>query len=178
MTINPRLRSWFSPVASEADFTALYQVEMPRIYNYFRFRVGAGPIAEDLTSETFEKAWRHRNKYKRNLSAFSTWLFTIAARVAVDYYRKPRRETSLEAENQLALPLSLEDQVDQRADYARLAAILGQLDQREREVIALRYGSECTNRQIAALLGLSESNVGVILHRTLHKVRARWEEQQ
>ena len=44
--------------AREADWDALYADQLPRIYNYFRFRVGHGAVAEDLTSATFEKAWR------------------------------------------------------------------------------------------------------------------------
>ena len=40
--------------------------------------MGAGPVAEDLTSITFEKAWRARHRYRRDLGAFTTWLLTIA----------------------------------------------------------------------------------------------------
>ena len=48
------------------------------------------------------------------------------------------------------------------------------LPEREREVIALRYGSGLTNRAIARLTGLSESNVGTILHRTVARLREAW----
>ena len=68
--------------ATEANFEELYRAALPRIYNYFRYRAGDGQIAEDLTSETFEKAWRNRERYRHDLAAFSTWLFTIARRVA------------------------------------------------------------------------------------------------
>ncbi len=85
-----RLIAWFGTPATEADFEELYRVELPRVCNYFRYRVGDGQLAEDFTSETFEKAWRNRHRFNRNLAAFSTWVFTIARRVAVDHYRKHR----------------------------------------------------------------------------------------
>lgn len=46
------------------DFETVYQTELPRIYNFFRYRVGDDQIAEDLTAETFEKAWKHRERYR------------------------------------------------------------------------------------------------------------------
>jgi len=67
--------------------------------------------------------------------------------------------------------------VQRQADLARLGVLLAQLPPRERELIALKYGGAMTNRAIAAVTGLSESNVGTILHRTIGKLRAAWEEQ-
>src|SRR5262249_9311125 len=90
-----RLWTWVVP-AREADWNALYAVEMPRIYNFFRYRVGEGPEAEDLTSITFEKAWKARHRYRRDLGAFTTWLFTIARNVAIDHYRQVRAAVPLE----------------------------------------------------------------------------------
>ena len=63
------------------DFETVYQTELPRIYNFFRYRVGDDHIAEDLTAETFEKAWKHRERYRDDLASFSTWLFIIARRL-------------------------------------------------------------------------------------------------
>jgi DNA-directed RNA polymerase specialized sigma24 family protein len=58
----------------------------------------------------------------------------------------------------------------------RLAALLGGLAEREREILALKYGAGLTNRAIARLTGLGESNVGTLLHRTVQKLRAEWPE--
>jgi RNA polymerase sigma factor (sigma-70 family) len=96
MVTKSSLAAWFSPAAGEADFEALYRAELPRVYNFFRYRVGDEALAEDLTSETFERAWRHRARYRRDLAAFSTWLFSIARNVAIDYYHKRRAELSLD----------------------------------------------------------------------------------
>lgn len=167
--------SWFGTPATEADFEELYRAELPRVYNFFRYRVGDGQLAEDLTSETFEKAWRNRGRYKRNLAAFSTWLFTIARRVAIDQYRKCRREVPLSAFTHLTTDETTEDLAQQQANLTHLSILLARLADRDRELVALKYGAGFTNRTIAGLTGLSESNVGVILHRVLQTLRKEWE---
>ena len=57
---------------------------------------------------------------------------------------------------------------------AKLRRLTAQLTERERELIALRYGGDINNRLIAKLTGLSESNVGVILHRAVQTLKAQW----
>ena len=109
----------------------MYRVELPRIYNFFRYRVGDGPVAEDLTSETFEKAWRNRWRYRRDLAAFSTWLFTIARRVAQDHYRKKRDDLSAGTDHQNPFNEDLEDLIEQHADFAQLSVLLARLADRE-----------------------------------------------
>lgn len=169
------LIGWLGTAVSETDFEEVYRTELPRIYNYFRYRIGDGPIAEDLTSKTFEKAWRNRKRYRRDLAAFSTWLFTIAHRVAQDHYRKNHNEVPLEEVIEQLSDEPLEDQIEQQADFARLSVLLARLADRERELVALKYGAGLTNRAIARLSGLSESNVGVILHRAVQTLRSEWE---
>lgn len=171
--ISARWRPWALP-ARESDWGALYAAHLPRIYNYFRYRVGDGPDAEDLTAITFEKAWRHRVRFRRDLGAFTTWLYAIARNVAVDHWRRRRETAPLEDAEPLDAGLTPEDAAVRRSDFDRLEALLVLLPERERELLSLKYGAEMTNRAIAKLTGLSESNVGTILHRTIRQLRAAW----
>jgi RNA polymerase sigma-70 factor, ECF subfamily len=170
-----------APVASSAtdvDWDAVYRRELPRVYNFFRYRVGPGPVAEDLTSATFEKAWRARLAYRRDLGAFSTWLLTIARHVAADHFRRPRRDQPIEdgrVESQTPTP---EEEALRRSDLDRLHSLLSELPERDRELVALKYGSGATNRDIAKATGLSESNVGTILHRTVCGLREKWQAKE
>ncbi len=175
MIIKSNLMSRPAVTISEADFEDFYRSELPHIYNFFRYRLGDGPLAEDLTAQTFEKAWRNRARYRRDLSAFSTWLFTIARRVAQDHYRKSHREIPLDEIANISTSEITEELAQQDADFARLSFLLAQLEDRDRELVALKYGGGLTNRAIARLTGLTESNVGVILHRTLQTLRSNWE---
>ena len=157
------------------DFETVYLTELPRIYNFFRYRVGDDQIAEDLTAETFEKAWKHRERYREDLASFSTWLFIIARRISADHFRKRRHTVPLEEARRLADPQTLEEEAQRKAEFARLSALLARLAERERELVALKYGAGLTNRAIARISGLSESNVSTILHRLTTQLRAQLE---
>jgi len=168
-------RVWARAVpAVEVDWDAVYAEQLPGVYNFFRYRVGDGAVAEDLTSITFEKAWRARQRYRRDLAGFATWLLAIARNVAVDHYRAARRHAPLEEAEGVAGGATPEDLAVQRSDLERLGRLLEALPDRERELVALKYGAGLTNRAIARMTGLSESNVGTLLHRTVQTLRARW----
>ena len=160
--------------AAEVDWDATYAELLPRVYNYFRYRLGNDAVAEDLTSRTFEKAWTQRARYRRDLAGLSTWLFTIARNVAVDHFRAQRAHLPLEAAEHVAAVGTPQDDAAHASDIQRLAALLQRLPAREQELVALKYGAGSTNRAIAALMGLSESNVGTILHRVVDQLRSAW----
>ena len=155
-------------------WNALYADLAPRVYNYFRYRLGSEAAIEDLTSRTFEKAWRSRASYRHDLAGFSTWLFKIAQNVAIDYRAARRSHLPLEAALDVTTDGTPERHAELRSDLARLAALTAGLPARERELIALKYGASLNNRLIAELTGLSESNVGTVLHRLVKTLRTQW----
>jgi RNA polymerase sigma-70 factor (ECF subfamily) len=168
-----RIVQWMS--REEVDWDAVYAEQLPRVFNFFRYRCANPADAEDLTSITFEKAWRGRGRYRRDKGAFSTWLFTIARNAAVDHYRTRTPAVPLdEAALVAAVGATPEDQTALRSDAARLVVVLQTLSDRDRDLIALKYGAEMSNRDIASATGLSESNVGTILHRAVQALRERW----
>ena len=171
------LRSVFNVTTAKfnADWNAVYRQELPRIYNYFRYRLGDDALAEDLTSATFEKAWRARDKYRRDLAAFSTWLLTIARNVAIDHLRSDRAYLTLDSIREQPAPGSPHEAYARQAEIEQLGALLNKLNDHERELVALKYGAERNNREIAEHLGITESNVGTTLHRIVTKLRAQWD---
>ncbi len=148
---------------------------LPRVFHFFFYKVGDTLIAEELTSITFEKAWSGRDRYRKNTGEIRFWLFGIAQKVAVDYFRKHRNEVPLNSID-IASSQNIEKEVETKAEYERLAAILSILSERERLLISLKYGAELTNREIARQVWLSESSVGIILFRAVAKLRKAWEE--
>jgi RNA polymerase sigma-70 factor (ECF subfamily) len=169
-------RLWLPDPAREADWDALYADQLPRVFNYFRFRVGDRATAEDLTSQTFEKAWRARHRYRRDLAGFSTWLMTIARNVATDHWRRRRDHAPLEEAEGLAGGETPHEEHERRERSTRLARLIATLDEIDRELVSLKYGAELTNRAIARHLRLTETNVGTRLHRVVQKLRAGWDE--
>jgi RNA polymerase sigma-70 factor (ECF subfamily) len=158
----------------EIDWDRVYADQLPRVYNYFRFRIRNQADVEDLTSRTFEKAWRSRARYRQDLAGVSTWLFTIARNVAIDHLRATTEHLPIDAAEAAADDSTPEIQLANEYDIARLNALAAGLDDRERDLLAMKYGAALNNRAIAALSGLSESNVGTILSRAVEKLRARW----
>ena len=167
-----RLASW---IAAEPDWDQVFAEQLPRVLNFFRYRVGQTADVEDLTARTFEKAWRARHRYRRDLAGFSTWLLTIARNVAIDHLRARQRYEPLDVAVAVPSPAQTpEQQAAHQSEAQRLAALLATLEPRQRELIAMKYGAEMTNRAIAHATGLSESNVGTILHRAVETLRGRW----
>jgi len=167
-----RLASW---ITAEPDWDEVYAEHLPRVLNYFRYRLGQAADVEDLTARTFEKAWRARHRYRRDLAGFSTWLLTIARNVATDHLRARQRHDPLDAAAAVPSPDHTPEQHALRqSDAERLAALLATLEPRQRELIAMKYGADMTNRAIAHATGLSESNVGTILHRAVETLRGQW----
>ena len=163
-----------SAAAAAPDWEAVYAEQLPRVYNFLRYRLGNETVAQDLTSRTFEKAWRDRQRYRRDLAKFSTWLLQIARNVVVDYYRTRHEHAPLEAGAEVPADGTPEEDALIRSNFVRLALLTAQLSERERELLALKYGAGATNRAISEVTGLSESNVGTILHRAVQILRDRW----
>jgi RNA polymerase sigma-70 factor (ECF subfamily) len=171
-TMPGRLAQWLT--AAEPDWDEVYAEQLPRVYNFFRYRFGNTADAEDLTSRTFEKAWRARHRYRRDVAGFSTWLLSIARNVGTDHLRARRPVVPLEEAATIAVADTPEDALAKASDGRRLALLLEALSDRDRELVALKYGAGLTNRAIARATGLSESNVGTILYRAVQTLRARW----
>jgi len=160
----------------EAFWEAIFVEQLPRVYNYFRYRVGDKQTAEDLTSATFERAWHYRERYRQDVGAFSAWLFTIAHNVANDHFRRSRVDVSLDDVRDVPAEELTEEAVQRQTDLSQLKNLLAGLKPVEHELMALKYGAGLTNREIAKLVGLTETNTGSILHRVVDKLKAHWKE--
>jgi RNA polymerase sigma-70 factor (ECF subfamily) len=138
-----------------------------RIYSYVAYRLGDGPEAEDVTSEVFERALRYRSSYDEARGNPLQWLLGIA-RNCIEDARASRTATEpLEDADRLS-PADVERDVTRRLD---LSAAIDRLDERARDLLALRYGADLTARQIAGILGVKTNAVEVALHRTLARLR-------
>ena len=164
-----------SKVIDQINWDALYKEHVGRVYNYFRYRVGDSATAEDLTATTFEKAWKKRKRFRGKADKFTHWLYAIARNVANDYFRKSPNLLSLD--DVLTLPATdqLSEKVADKLEFERLVCWIQKMPARTQEILTLKYGASLTNRQIAHQLNLSESNIGSILHRAIHKLRQQME---
>jgi RNA polymerase sigma-70 factor, ECF subfamily len=140
-----------------------------RVYAYVAYRIGGGPEAEDLTSETLERGLKYRSTYDARKGEPAAWLIGIARNVIADNVRK----SALEPFEVEEVDAGIEERSVERLDLARG---LTTLEPRDQELLALRYGGDLTARQIAELLELKTNAVEVALHRALARLRTALEE--
>jgi RNA polymerase sigma-70 factor (ECF subfamily) len=161
------------------DFARLFREHHPRIYRYVLYRVGNSTDAEDLTAEVFERAFRYRATFNPALASFSTWITEIANNWVNNYLlaqeRRGRHETTLASEDSMddlhAPDPTPEAEVIRRELLKRLLECIELLNPRPRQIVALRFGSEMRNKDIAGLLAIKEHTVSVILLRALQSLR-------
>ncbi len=162
-------------MAEPAAFAAVYDHYFPRVYNYVRYRVGDAETADDVTAQVFERVLVNIGKFRPERAPFAAWLFAIARNAVNDHLRAQRRHRWLSLEV-LRDRASAEPRPEEVAIHnetrAELLAAVTRLSDRERDLIALKFAAGLTNRHVAELTGLGESNVGVILYRAVRWLRA------
>jgi RNA polymerase sigma-70 factor (ECF subfamily) len=142
-----------------------------RVYAYVAYRIGDGAEAEDVTSETFERALRYRESYDPGRGEPVAWLIGIARRCIEGARLRPE---PLSVAEEAADPIDVEGATIERLT---LAQAVDRLDERDRELIALRYGSDLSARQIGEVLELRTNAVEVALHRALARLRKLLEDE-
>ena len=142
-----------------------------RVYAYVAYRIGDGPDAEDVTSATIERALRYRDRFDASQGEAAAWLIGIARRQISEHFGAQSLTVS-EVPDQVA-PGELDADSATRLDLRRAVLALGE---RERELVALRYGADLTARQIGELVGLQTNAVEVALHRAVQTLRGLLEQ--
>lgn len=159
--------------SSPEAFSVLYQSYLPRVYAYIYRRIGNRKDSEDLTSQILMEVLEglRKERYLRG-GYFAAWVFTIAHRRLVDFYRR-RPETTLD-EN-VSIVSDLDTHMENHEDHSRLVELLSGLDADKQEMLRLRFSAGLSFSEIARILNRSESAVKMTVYRALDSIRERWE---
>jgi RNA polymerase sigma-70 factor, ECF subfamily len=133
--------------------------------------------AEDLTQQTFERALRAWDRFDPGRATVATWLVAIARNLLIDHYRaraSGATTVALDDVDPQALPTAEGTSAALGLD-AELAQALSELAERDREILALRYGADLTGPEIADATGLTLANVQQIISRSLRRLRSTLE---
>jgi RNA polymerase sigma factor (sigma-70 family) len=160
--------------AAREEIAGLYEEHVWGVYGFFGYRVASRADAEDLTQLTFERALRAWGRFDPDRASARTWLISIANNLLIDHYRRSRTARQEPIEDHPSRRELITEDPDLGLSPA-LAAALNELGDRERELIALRFGGELNGPEIAELTGLTLANVQQILSRSLRKLRATLE---
>jgi len=140
-----------------------------RVYAYVAYRVGDRAEAEDITSETFERALRYRNRFDERKGDPVAWLLGIARNCVYDALLRPRPEPSGDP------PAAGTDLASEVVGKVALEQALESLSADDRELLALRYGADLRAREIAKLLDQRTNTVEVALTRARARLAAALE---
>ena len=152
------------------DFDALYREARDDVFAYAATLLRDSAAAEDVTALAFERAYRRRSRFDARRGSPRAWLFGIARNAALDELRsrKRARAPSSPARPTDPVPTRRPSWPPSATPSARRSAALAA---RDREVIALKYHAELSNAELAAVLGVSPTNAGTLLHRAMTKLR-------
>lgn len=190
MTPNTALRSlkrwlWKEHEHSIPDaeaFTRLYESTYLIVFRYI-YGLSGGPLqeVEDLTAETYSRAWKNHERFNGNEGAALGWLLRIARNLAIDLSRR-RNVWNVEEDTtvELLADSQPEPEVDiiTREQLALLWKLLGNLADDTREILVLRYILNWQVKQIANYLDMNENNVSVTIRRALKSLQRDWPQEK
>ena len=156
------------------ELRRVYRAHVRAVYGFFAYSVRAA-TAEDLTSATFERVLAAWPSFDPAKGSERTWILTIARNQLTDHYRRERLRTTTSTDEHPALLDTLSTTEHPLAAHLEAEAIkswLGELDERAREILAMRFVADLSPAEIAELMELTVDNVHQILSRSLRKMRA------
>jgi len=156
----------------QAAFAALYDRHVVRIYRHIYYLVGDAREAEDLTAQTFLKAWEAIGRYKDRGAPIVAWLLRIAHNLTVSYLRSKRDHSELQdAYVDQKRGGNPEAVLEQSSDEKSVREAVMKLRNEQRQVIMLRFVEEMGYQEVAEVIGKSVPAVRVIQHRALGNLR-------
>ena len=160
-----------SAPSSWERFESLYRSCRDDVYAYVCTLLRDPAAAEDVTALAFERAYRRRRTFDRRRGEERAWLFGIARNAALDELRRRRRVAALVGEPADVDSVPDDEGAEVTLRRTAVQAALAGLPAREREIVALKFHAGLSNAELARVLGVSESNAGTLLYRTMEKLR-------
>lgn len=153
-------------------FAELYDRHVVSVYRYINSLVHDTKQTEDLTAQTFLKAWEAIVGYKERGAPVVAWLLRIAYNLTISYLRSRREYFALEDTHvDQKLRGNPQQALDQSADEETIHEAILQLKDEQREVILLRFVEGLDYQEVAEMVGKSVPTVRVIQHRALGNLR-------
>ena len=156
----------------QSAFAELYDRHVVRVYRHIYYLVGDAREAEDLTAQTFLKAWEAIGRYKERGAPIVAWLLRIAHNLTVSYLRSKRDHSELDDgyvdQKRAGNPEAV---LEQSSDERSVREAVMQLRDEQRQVIMLRFVEEMGYQEVAQVIGKSVPAVRVIQHRALGNLR-------
>ena len=151
------------------DFDDIYKTYWQKVFRICMGYVNDSDVAKDLAQESFIKVWTQLPKF-RNESAIGTWIYRITANTCLRQIQKEKK--MLKAE----LPFEIKAEVienNKEQDLQFLHLCISKLPEVERIIISLEL-EDVNQKEIAKIMGISEGNVRVKIHRIKEKLTRKF----
>lgn len=159
------------PTIKQLEFIKAYDAHADAIFRHCYFRLFNRDRAKEVMQETFMKTWEQVTKGVeiRNVKAF---LYRTATNLIIDDTRRKKTD-SLDAlqENGFNPSVTTEEHIFNSLEMEQVKEVLGQLDDKYREVITMRYIQDCSIKEIAETLDISVNVISVRIHRGLKEMK-------
>jgi RNA polymerase sigma-70 factor (ECF subfamily) len=164
------------PDSPTEQFNRIYEDNFSRVYNYVYFRVRNHDLAQDLTADTFVRAFKYYEGYDKAKAGEYTWLCAIARNVVIRHFKTHKEMSDID---DFALTLAgASDTEGEAIDHSLRSLIMDEVRQlpiKKRQLIEMKYFMQMKNTEIASVLEISADLVGVMLHRTINELRSQME---
>lgn len=168
-----------SRVLADPDvFQEFYEILHIQLYRFMLTRLSFDrAAAEDLTAETFLRAWRKRNSFYGTPKSVKYWIFRIGRNLLIDQTRKKRPARLDEFVEQTIIGEYLSDaHVIDREFSDTMWKIFHQLPPEKKEILIFRYVLQWQVKEIAEYLEINENTASKRIHRALESIRNQWPE--
>lgn len=157
-------------------FGELYKLFLNRIYRFIYYLVGDEFSAEDITQNTFLKAWNSLPNYNIDRGTFQSYLYTIARNLVIDNQRR-KKEVSLEGEfgEGIASEDNVEKNISRDESMQKVRDALKDLPAMDRQLVVLRFFEDMHFDEISEVLGKKPGALRVRIHRILETLRVSLE---
>ena len=153
-------------------FGELYDRHVVRVYRHIYYMVGNAAEAEDLTAQTFLRAWEAIERYQVRGAPFVSWLLRIAHNLGVSYLRSKRESSQLhDGIIDDKMRRDPDSAFQQTAEEELVREAILRLRDEQRQVIILRFIEDLDYREVAEIIGKSVAAIRVIQHRALNALR-------
>ena len=157
------------------DTETIYRDYHGKVFGYIRSKIDSAQDTEDLAADVFLKVFEKLDSFDESRASLSTWIYTITRNTLTDYYRT--RKVLAEIPEALEDSASVEDDVCNAEMLDTLANALETLDERERDIIILRFYSGKTLKEITAQMGISYAYGKVLQNKAYEKLKKFFEKQ-
>jgi RNA polymerase sigma-70 factor, ECF subfamily len=158
-------------------FNKYYKKTMPQVFGFVYLRIGQNQaITEDIVSEIFLKAIEHFDQFDEKKGSFKSWIFKITRNHLADHYKSPKNKTKKDLEeiaNKIKNDLDSKEIAAKELEREEILSIINTLKEDKQELIALRYYSGYSFKEISELTGENENKTRVKVHRILKELKAK-----